>query len=75
MILKESLKVTKTAVWHYFKPKGQQGTISHAGSKTNLLQYLSMLSMSMLLTCTEPGSAPGQNCADLEAAVCWVNWD
>lgn len=29
----------------------------------------------MLLTCTEPGSGPGQNYVDLEAAVCWPNWD
>lgn len=34
-----------------------------------------MLLTSMLLTCTEPGSVPGQNCVDLEAAVCWLNWD
>ena len=31
--------------------------------------------MSDLLTCTEPGSVPGQNCVDLGAAVCWLNWD
>lgn len=31
--------------------------------------------MSVLLTCTEPGSVPGQNCADLEAAVCWLKRD
>lgn len=34
-----------------------------------------MLLMSMLLTCTEPGSVPGQNCVDLVAAVRWLNWD
>lgn len=73
MILKGSLKVTETAVWHYFELKGQRGTSSHAGSETKLLLYRSVLSVS--LTCTEPGSAPGQNCVDLEAAVCWVSWD
>lgn len=31
--------------------------------------------MSVFLTCTEPGSVPGQNYVDLEAAVCWLNWD
>lgn len=31
--------------------------------------------MSTLLTCTEPGSVPGQNYVDLEAVVCWLNWD
>lgn len=31
--------------------------------------------MSVFLTCTEPGSVPGQNYVDLEAAVCWLKWD
>lgn len=31
--------------------------------------------MSTLPTCIEPGSVPGQNCVDLEPAVCWLNWD
>lgn len=34
-----------------------------------------MLFVCLLLTCTEPGSVRGQNCVDLEAAVCWLNWD
>lgn len=29
----------------------------------------------ILLTCTEPGNVPGQNYVDLEAVVCWLNWD
>lgn len=27
------------------------------------------------LTCTEPGSVPGQSCGDLQAAECWLHWD
>lgn len=30
---------------------------------------------SVRLTCTELGSVPGQNCADLEVAACWLSWD